>query len=101
MKSMIYIGFVFVFVCIFVGVLVFAKQRAKQYDERQILARNSAFKMAFITLVGYSLTCGILYGLGIEWAYLDVQMLSGVALSATVFGALSIMKDAYHYYWDK
>ena len=67
----------------------------KKYDERQLLARNTAFKAAFITLITYCFGCGIINCLDIVWADLPIQMFLGALISITFFSAYCIIMDAY------
>ena len=66
-----------------------------EYDERQILARNSAYKGAFFTLAAYCILCMFMNLLELEWAVVSVQMITGVLLSALIFVIICIFKDAY------
>ncbi len=65
------------------------------YDERQTLARYSAFRTSFIFLLFYCLICATLYILDIKWSNTAVQMFIGCILSFSLFIALCILKDAY------
>ncbi|MDO4882554.1 MAG: hypothetical protein Q3975_04335 [Oscillospiraceae bacterium] len=65
------------------------------YDERQTLARYSAFRTSFIFLLFYCLICATLYILDIKWSNIAVQMFIGCILSLSLFIALCILKDAY------
>ena len=65
------------------------------YDERQTLARYSAFRTSFIFLLFYCLICAALYILDIKWSNTAVQMFMGCILSLSLFIALCILKDAY------
>ena len=65
------------------------------YDERQTLARYSAFRTSFIFLLFYCLICAALYILDIKWSNTAVQMFIGCILSFSLYIALCILKDAY------
>ena len=67
----------------------------QEYDERQILARNSAYKWSFFSLVAYCILCVFMDLLELRWAEFSVQLLIGVLLSAVIFVGICIFKDAY------
>ena len=71
------------------------KAKKTDYDERQLSARNAAYKGSFIFLFSYCLFCGLLQGFNVRWAVPLVQTFLGVILSLTLFVALCIIKDAY------
>ena len=71
------------------------KAKKTDYDERQLSARNAAYKGSFIFLFSYCLFCGLLQGFNVRWAEPTVQMFLGIILSLTLFIALCIIKDAY------
>ena len=87
----------FVIAGLAVWALVFfrAKKQEKRYDERQLLARNAAFKTAFFTLAGYCVVCAFLNMLGINWALTATQMFLGVILSIGVFACICLYRDAF------
>lgn len=80
---------------IFRGIYKKKKGTKCEYDERQILARNSAYKGAFFTLAAYCILCMFMNLLELEWAVVSVQMIIGVLLSALIFNIICIFKDAY------
>lgn len=92
---------VFIFICAAVVVIVFiviacSKSTKKDdFDERQLLARNAAYKYAFFTLALYNVVCAILFGAEIKWADTGTQMMIGLHISAFVFAALCILRDAF------
>ena len=88
---------IFFAVAIVVFVAIARSKRVKKanYDERQLLARNTACKNSFFFLLIYCFTCGLLYLFDIHWANTAIQMFLGVILSFTLFIALCIIKDAY------
>ena len=91
------IGF-FAVVIIFLIIAIVLKcknNNATEYDERQLIARNAAYKYAFSTLVCYCVLCGILDVAEIRWAETAIQMFLGMFLSVTVFVVICIFKDAY------
>ena len=71
------------------------KTKKTNYDERQLSARNVAYKGSFIFLFSYCLFCGLLQSFNVRWAVPLVQTFLGVILSLTLFVALCILKDAY------
>ena len=75
---------IFFAVAIVVFLAIARSKRVKKanYDERQLLARNTACKNSFFFLLIYCFTCGLLYLFDIHWAN-------------TAFIALCIIKDAY------
>lgn len=91
------IGFVVVIVItlIIAVVLRFRNNNTTSYDERQLIARNAAYKYAFSTLVCYCVLCGIIDVAEIRWAETAIQMFLGMFLSVTVFVVICIFKDAY------
>ncbi|MCI2113150.1 hypothetical protein [Ruminococcus sp.] len=66
-----------------------------EYDERQLIARNTAYKYSFFTLVFYCILCGMLDIAEIKWAETVIQMFLGMFLSVAVFVVICIFKDAY------
>ena len=91
------IGFVVVIVItlIIAVVLRFRNNNTTSYDERQLIARNAAYKYAFSTLVCYCVLCGIIDVAEIRWAETAIQMFLGMFISVTVFVVICIFKDAY------
>ena len=92
------------FLVLFVFLLIkaFNKNKTKcEYDERQILARNSAYKTSFFTLIGYMALVAMLDSMGLKWAELGIQMILGILLSVGVFVTICIFKDAYFSYNEK
>lgn len=71
------------------------------FDERQVLARNAAYKVAFYLLVAYCTCCVLLYVFGFVWADIAAQMLIGIGVSGTAFSVICIAKDAYLRFNDK
>lgn len=73
-----------------------SKKNDKQFDERQQLARGSAFRLAFkalvIYLAGYSILCAIF-----ERGLMEpgVEGMFGVFLSLTFFAVDCILHDAF------
>ncbi len=83
-------------IAVFIIIIARLKNKNKaSYDERQTLARYSAFRTSFIFLLFYCLICAALYILDIKWSNTAVQMFIGCILSLSLFIALCIMKDAY------
>ena len=97
---MLVLGFIAVFVIVLTVIIianVIKKQKKikDEYDERQLLARNTAYKYAFFTLLFYNFVCVILSAAEIKWADTTAQIFIGICLSTFVFIALCIMRDAY------
>lgn len=89
-------GFITVFVCIaIIAALRRKKGKKTEYDERQLIARNAAYKYSFFTLMFYCILCGMLDVLSINWAITSVQMYLGIFISVTVCVVICIFKDAY------
>ncbi|MCH5304654.1 MAG: hypothetical protein J1E41_07300, partial [Ruminococcus sp.] len=65
------------------------------FDERQLSARNNAYKYTFFILIFYIILCAALDIGEIKWAQTSVQMFIGLTLSAVVFTVICILKDAY------
>lgn len=83
-------------IAVFIIIIARLKNKNKaSYDERQTLARYSAFRTSFIFLLFYCLICATLYILDIKWSNTAVQMFMGCILSLSLFIALCILKDAY------
>ena len=94
-------GYVFgvavVLIPVAIGVLIY-KLRHKnsgKYDERQELARGKAFKYAFFVQLGYNGLTMVLDQVITPWADRSMEVFVGVVLSAFVYAAICIRKDAY------
>ncbi len=79
----------------FVSIVRLYRNKKSNYDERQLLARNAAYKSSFFFLLIYCFACGLLKIFDIKWADTATQMFLGVILSFVLFIALCIIKDAY------
>lgn len=97
------LGFIAGLLLVFIVSFIAGKKRKTkcEYDERQLLARNSAYKYSFFTLVAYSVFCALMDVSEIKWAQLNVQMFIGVFVSVGVFFTICIFKDAYFGYSTK
>lgn len=84
-----------VIVLIIIIVRLINRKKEMNYDERQLLARNAAYKVSFIFLFIYCIVCGLLDNYDVKWADTAIQMFLGVIISFLLFIALCIMKDAY------
>lgn len=86
-----------IIVAVFVLIMIarIKKVRKAQYDERQLLARNAAFRYSFFFLLFYCFVCAVLQLCKVIWAELAIQMFLGIILSFAIFIALCIIKDAY------
>ena len=92
--------FLVLFVFLIIRVLNQNKTKT-EYDERQILARNSAYKTSFFTLIGYMALIALLDSFDLKWAELDIQIFLGIFISVGVFVTICIFKDAYFSYNEK
>ena len=84
-----------VIVLIIIIVRLINRKKEMNYDERQLLARNAAYKSSFFFLIIYCSACGLLHIFEVRWADTAIQMFLGVIISFLLFIALCIMKDAY------
>lgn len=82
-------------VVLFVVIARSIRNKKANYDERQLLARNTAYKSSFSFLLLYCIACGTLHLCNVNWAGIAVQMFLGAILSLALFIALCIIKDAY------
>ena len=91
------IGFsVVILIFLIIAIVLKCKNNhATEYDERQLIARNTAYKYSFFTLVFYCILCGMLDIADIKWAETRIQMFLGMFISVTVFVVICIFKDAY------
>ena len=91
------IGFsVVILIFLIIAIVLKCKNNhATEYDERQLISRNTAYKYSFFTLVFYCILCGMLDIADIKWAETVIQMFLGMFLSVTVFVVICIFKDAY------
>ncbi len=92
--------FLVLFVFLIVRILNNNKTKT-EYDERQILARNAAYKTSFFSLMGYMALIALLDSFDFKWAELSVQMILGIFISVGVFVTICIFKDAYFSYNEK
>lgn len=95
------VGVLVVLLIVLVVKKVSNKNQNCEYDERQLLARSTAYKYSFFTLLIYMALSAMLYCMEIKWATLDVQMILGIILSVAVFAGICIFKDAYFTYDGK
>ena len=73
-------------IAVFIVIIARLKNKNKaSYDERQTLARYSAFRTSFIFLLFYCFICATLYILDIKWSNTAVQMFIGCILSLSLF----------------
>lgn len=68
---------------------------AKQYDERQIIARGKAYQVMATTGAIYMVAAALIDLLGIKWAVTALQMLIGLVICVGAFITVCIIKDAY------
>lgn len=64
------------------------------YDERQLVERGRAYKLAFFTLLLYNFAYACAEGLGFKWCKPPVGMLVGIFVGVTVFAVSAITRDA-------
>lgn len=105
MESLAYVlGFFVGILCVvivstIIGIIWKKKHGTKYgtYDERQVLARGSAYKSGFFILMIYEILIGTLsLGTGIEF-FADTMTKSfvGIVIAVTVFAVQCISQDAY------
>ena len=82
-------------VVLFIVVARLYRNKKANYDERQLLARNAAYKGSFFFLLIYCFACGMLRLFDVKWADTAVQMFLGIFLSFVLFIAICMIKDAY------
>lgn len=80
---------------LFVTIVRSKRIKKADYDERQLLARNTAYKVAFFFLLIYCFVCGLLHIFDFKWADTTIQMFLGIIISFSLFIALCIIKDAF------
>lgn len=87
---------IIIVIFLIVAVVLRRKNCSKtEYDERQLIARNAAYKYSFFTLLFYCILCGMIDIAEIKWAETVTQMFLGMFMSVTVFVVICIFKDAY------
>ena len=84
-----------VFAVLFVAITCLYRNKKSNFDERQLLARNTAFRYSFFFLLFYCFACAVLQLCNVIWAPISIQMFLGIILSFAIFIALCIIKDAY------
>lgn len=80
---------------LFVAIVRSKRIKKANYDERQLLARNTAYTVSFFFLLIYCFVCGLLHIFDFKWADTAIQMFLGIIISFSLFIALCIIKDAY------
>lgn len=88
-------GLAVIFFCLLTIVGRKAKNAENHYDERQLVERGRAYKLAFFTLLIYNVIYGCVDGFGTKWCEPSVGMLVGVFLGVTVFACAAICSDAF------
>lgn len=92
-----FVGLVIFMILFYFMILAPGQRRTgTEYDERQLLARNKAYKYSFIFLLLYCTTCALLEILEIKWAIAPVMLFIGTVGSVTLFVTICIIKDAYN-----
>lgn len=105
MENLAYVlGFLVGLLCVvivsFIIRIIWKKKHGTKYgtyDERQVLARGSAYKSGFLILMVYELFVGMLsLGIGKEF-FADSMTRSfvGIVIAVSVFAVECIVKDAY------
>lgn len=81
------IGFsVVILIFLIIAIVLKCKNNhATEYDERQLISRNTAYKYSFFTLVYYCILCGMLETFEIKWAETVIQMFLGTFYSSNSF----------------
>lgn len=99
------IGFVAGLLAVFILLPILKKFNKKKgvgdFDERQLIARNTAYKNAFFSFMLYSVLCAMLDVFEIKWAEVSIQMFLGIFISVGVFFTIAIFNDAYFSYTEK
>lgn len=98
--SKYFLGFFIGIICAVIFLIIaialkFKNKKQTEYDERQLIARNTAYKYSFFTLMFYCIFCGMLDFAEVRWAETMIQMFLGMFISITVFVIICIFKDAY------
>ena len=94
------VGFLIVLFVFLIFKVINKNKKQCEYDERQILARNSAYKTSFFTSISYMALISVLDSFDIKWAEFGTQMILGIILSVCVFCSICIFKDAYRSYTE-
>lgn len=81
--------------CYFMVMSIMHQNKKKKYDERQILARNQAYKASYIFLLLYLTVCLALERNDIKWATFQTIIFIGIFISITIFAMICILKQAY------
>ncbi|MCH5299351.1 MAG: hypothetical protein J1E96_06275 [Ruminococcus sp.] len=71
------------------------KKKHTQFDERQVLARGTAYKVSFFVAIFYMLACFLVELFELRWAIFTVQMIIGVFITCAVFAIMCIFTNAY------
>lgn len=90
------VGFVVLMAfCYFMVMSSIHRNKKNKYDERQILARNQAYKTSYIFLLLYLTVCIALEAVDVKWAMFETMILIGIFSSITIFAMICILKQAY------
>ncbi len=92
-----FLPFVIAFVIMFTLILIINRKTSNpSYDERQIIARNNAYKSAFAALLFYFVASELVTMLrNGDWCTPECNIGIGLFVCVSVFAVTSIMKDAY------
>ena len=66
------------------------RHKENKYDERQILARNQAYKTSYIFLLLYLTVCIALEVVDVKWAMFETMILIGIFSSITIFAMICV-----------
>lgn len=95
----LFAGYLLLMAVIIVAVLIMRKRcKQDQFDERQLLARNAAYKTSFFAVMIYMIVCLFASVLEIEWAVTEIKMYIGIAIGVGAFVFVCLIKDAYFGY---
>lgn len=100
-KIFVYGYIVLAVIASFILLIIFQKREKFNFDERQMLARNKAYKYTFTFLLFYNTVCCIFDSLKIKWATPGVLLFIGILLSVTIFNVICILENAYEKYNKK
>lgn len=71
-----------------------SKSISDKFDERQLIGRGQAYRLAFFTLLGYTAVYACLDSAGVKWCETAAGLIVGVFVSVTVFAVTAICRDA-------
>lgn len=94
---LIFLPFIIAFVILFTLILIINLKKANySFDERQVLARTTAYKCAFAAIICYFTSSELVTMFGErDWCTPECNIGIGLFVSLGVFAFFSIIKDAY------